>query len=215
MRADQTGEFEKGLRDGTIISGTFDSAENDLKGYWTELIDFPDGRYLDKILKSATVSIELPDSTLIADFSKYVYFSDNRIDSAKIGINVHKSNGVKTTILTATKPNGAYGALTIIESSNGSSVDGTWTTHNGFYILLRADYYLDGAAHIHYDVYQSEDAFNGGESPLLTADYYLSPDQSGEGLITKDDSIYKINFNQYGKAIISREGNFKEINLYR
>jgi len=215
FRSNQTGEFEKQLRDGTMISGTFDSAEDDLEGYYTETIDFPDGRYLDKIFKSATVTIELPDSTLTAAFSKYIYFSDSRIDSANIGIKVQSSDDIKTTILSAKKPNGAHGTLTIVEYSSGSSVEGNWTTLNAYYILLKADYYLDGAGHIHYDVYQSEDTFLNGDSPLLTADYYLSPDQTGEGLLTKDNILYKIIFKQYGKAIITQDGNSKEVNLYR
>ena len=148
-------------------------------------------------------------------FSKIIYFSDSRIDSANIGIKVQNIDGLKTTTLTAKKPNGAFGTLTISESTSGSSVTGNWTTWNEYYILLRADYYLDGSAHIHYDVYQSESTYLNGGSPLLTADYYLSPDQTGEGLLTIDNILYKINFKQYGKAIVSRDGNSKEINLYR
>lgn len=214
FHADQTGEFAKQLRDGTIISGTFDSAEEDLEGYFTETIDFPAGRYLDKIFKSATVSIELPDSILTAAFSKIIYFADNRVDSAAIQMMVQEVDGIKTTTLSATKPNGAHGTLTIIESDGESSVEGDWTTWNGYYILLTANYYLDGAAHIHSDVYQSENAYLNGDSPLLTTDYYLSPDLTGQGIVVKDNIIYKINFDQYGKAIISKDGKSKEFNLY-
>ena len=30
-----------------------------------------------------------------------------------------------------------------------------------------------------------------------SADYHLSPDQTGEGILTTDNIIYKINFNRY------------------
>jgi len=215
FHSDHTGEFTKKLRDGTMINGTFDSAEEDFEGYFTETIDFPEGRYLDKIFKSAIVSIGLPDSVLTAIFSKIVYFSDSRIDSSAIKIIVQKSNDIKTTTLSVTKPNGAHGTMTINESSDGTSVEGEWTTWNEYYILLSAEYYIEGAAHIHYDVYQSENAYLNGISPLLSADYYLSPDQTGEGILTADNIIYKINFDRYGKAIISKDGKSKEINLYQ
>jgi hypothetical protein len=50
------------------VSGTFNSIEDDQKGAFTELIDFPEGRYVDKINKSAIVEITLPDSILNVDF---------------------------------------------------------------------------------------------------------------------------------------------------
>ena len=58
---DQTGEFTKQLRNGITVSGTFDSAEDDHEGSWTETIDFPEGRYIDQILRSAEVVITVPD----------------------------------------------------------------------------------------------------------------------------------------------------------
>ena len=147
-------------------------------------------------------------------FSKIVYFSNSRIDSSAIEFKVQKLNDIKTTILSVRKPNGANGTITIIESSHGISVEGEWTTWNEYYILLTAEYFIEGAATIHYDVYKSENAYLNGNSPLLSADYYLSPDKTGEGTLTVENIIYKINFNRYGKAIVSNDGKSKEINLY-
>jgi len=190
FNSDNTGSFSKKRRDNTTISGEFDSVEDDLNGYYNETVDFPDGRYVDKIYKSAIVSITMPDSIFNADYTEIVYFSSGSIDSSLAKIQVHEENGVKTTILEQTKPNGAHGTLTITETETQSTLEGTWTTWNDYFIIVKAEYYIDGSAHVHYEVY--EPPYTEGDDPIITADYYFSPDQSGNGTIAHSGKIYQI-----------------------
>ena len=211
---DQTGEFAKGFRDGTTVSGTFDSAADDLSGFYTELIDFPDGRYLDKIFRSAAISISVVDSTFFLDLAEIIYFSDGRIDSCAINMTTVYQSSLKTTTWIVIKPNGAHGHLILRESEKTKVLAGEWTTANGYYLLINAEYYLDGSVHIHYVVYVSENAYLAGDDPLLTADYYLSPDKSGDGTITSGNQVYQIRFDDSGQGTISRGDKSKVIPIY-
>ena len=215
--ADRTGTFSKTLRNGTTISGTFDCVEypDDLEGSYSETIDFPTGRYLDKITNSVIISLTYPDSIFNGDFSKIIYFSSGRVDSAGAIIQIQEVGGVKTTTLSLTKANGAHGSFVIIEEESMSTLTGNWTTWNGYYIEISAEYYFDGSGHIHYEVYTSYDSFENGGSPIIIVDYYFSSDQTGNGTITYQGNTYKITFDDYGQASVSKDGKSKNINLFR
>jgi len=213
FNADNTGSFSKKRRDGTVISGEFDSVEDDLEGYYKETTDFPEGRYIDKISKSAIVSITLPDSIFNADFSEIVYFKSGRIDSSSASIRVWEQDGVKTTVLEQSKPNGAHGKLTIVEKGGESTLEGTWTSRDGYFIIVSAEYYIDGSSHLHYEVYAPP--YTPGDDPIIIADYYFSPDQTGNGTITHNGNTYQVNFSDTGQAKISLDNKSKNINLFK
>ncbi|MCK4754911.1 MAG: hypothetical protein KAS58_06735, partial [Calditrichia bacterium] len=136
---DKTGEFTKQLRNGTTVSGTFDSAEDDLEGSWTEIIDFPEGRYIDKILRAANVFITVPFSDYNISLSETVIFSSGRVDSARIDIQVEEVEDVKTTEIKVRKANGAQGRFTITESEEVSELVGEWYTWNQYFIEIEAE----------------------------------------------------------------------------
>ena len=117
FNGDHTGSFTRQLRDGTLITGTFNDVKDDLNGSFFETIDFPAGRYLDKITKSAVVSITLPDSIFHASLSRAVYFSSGRVDSSHVDIVIHHNDGIKTTALEVTKANRAHCTFLVEESS--------------------------------------------------------------------------------------------------
>ena len=207
-----TGTFSRMRRDGTEITGEFNQVEDDLYGFYKETMDFPDGRYIDKIIKSATVSLTLPDSVFNAAFSEVVYFDSGRIDSTFIGIESDEDDGVKTTTLEIHKPNGAFGTMEVVESENESTLNGNWTTWNDYYIIVSAEYYFDGSSHVHYEVY--EPPYNPGDDPIIVADYYISPDQSGTGILSHNGENYELNFEESGKATITKDGQSTDINLF-
>jgi len=209
---DNTGSFEKKRRDNTVISGEFNSVEDDLYGFYSETIDFPDGRFIDKLIKSATVSITLPDSVFNADYREAVHFSSGKVDSSRIAIKTFESDGVKNTSLKIRKPNGAHGELQIIESEDETILTGTWTTWNEYYIVLEAEYYFDGSSHVHYEVYAPP--YSVGDDPIIIADYYIAPDQSGNGTLSHEGNQYDLKFEESGKAKITNEGQSKTITLF-
>lgn len=212
FKSDNTGSFTKKRRDETLIYGEFDSVEDDLHGYYSETIDFPAGRFVDKIMKSAEVSLTLPDSVFNADFREYVHFNSGRVDTSTVAIQVDELGGVKTTILNIRKPNGGNGQLEIVETESETALNGQWTTWNDYYIIVTAEYYFDGSAHIHYEVYAPP--YTEGDNPIVVADYYISPDQSGTGNLSHNGNSYDLNFEESGQATISLDGQSKTINMF-
>ncbi len=215
FKNDGTGTFEKKTRDGIQVSGTFDSVEDDLQGSYTETIDFPAGRYIDKIIKSAEVSITLPDSIFDAKFSEAVYFESGKVDSEMVALQVSEEGGVKTSVFDITKLSGAHGQLTFNETENESNLTGNWTSEDNSYLILNAEYYFDGSAYLHYEVFQSEEAYNNGEAPLLVADYYFSPDQTCTGTLSYNGETYDVNFDDSGEGELSQGGQKARINLFK
>ncbi len=210
---DYTGSFAKQFRDGTQVSGTFDSVEDDLHGFWTELIQFPSGRYLDKIEREAEVEIVLPDSVFEASFFEAIHFSSGDIDTSEIDIVVSEDNDEKTTVLSIRKKNDAHGTFTIVETENQSTLTGDWTTWNLYYIELEAEFYIDGSGHVHYEVWTTYQSNQNGDPPILVVDYYFSPDGDGSGKLTYDGKTYDITAEESGKGTISKDGKSKDFNL--
>jgi len=210
---DYTGSFAKQFRDGTNVSGTFDMVEDDLHGAWTELIQFPSGRYLDKIEREAEVEILLPDSSFVASFFEAIYFSSGNVDSSNVNISVSVINDEKITVLDITKKNGAHGIFTITETEDETTIDGDWTTWNDYYIELTAELYIDGSGHVHYEVWINEASYNNNDDPILVVDYYFSPDNEGTGTITYKNQQYEITANESGQGTISQDGKSKQFNI--
>jgi hypothetical protein len=211
--ANNTGEYEKKLRDDTVISGTFNALEDDLQGSLTQLIDLPAGRYIDKIMKSAQVSITLPDSILNAIYEEIVYFKSGDIDSAHIGIQVQEDGDGIIANFDVKKKNNAHGSFEYMESEDGSAtLTGDWTTWNDYYILLEAEYFVEGSTHMHYEVFAPP--YSPGDDPVLVVDYDILTGGSGEGTITYLGELYHIVFEVYGEATITKDGAETKVNLY-
>lgn len=214
FNADGTGTFSKERRNGTTITGSFDSVEDDLHGSWTEIVDFPDDLYVNRLERLAVVSIVLPDSIFNAAFREVIFFDSGKIDSSSAAMQVQEEGGVKTTTLNRTKPNGAHGTFVIVEQQDVSSLDGYWITWNGYYVSVSAEYYMDGSGYLHYEVYITEEAFLNGEEALIVADYFFSPDRSGEGTLVQDGKHYDITFDASGSAEITDGKKARMIHLY-
>ena len=215
FKNDGTGTFERKMRNGAQVYGTFDSVEDDLHGSYSETIDFPAGKYIDKIVKNAEVSITLPDSIFNANFSEVVYFESGKVDSERVALRVSEEGGVKTSTFDISKSNGAHGLLTVQETENEATLKGNWTTWDGYYIQVTAEQYYDGSSHLYYEVFESEQAYTNGEDPLLVGDYYFSPDQTCTGTLSYEGKTYDVNFDASGEGEISRGGKKSQLNLFK
>jgi hypothetical protein len=210
---DYTGEFARQLRDGTTVTGSFNSVEDDQHGFYNETIDFPAGRYVDKIYKSAVVSITLPDSIFTVEFAEAVHFKTGQIDSSNVWIESQQAGDIKKTELRIHKANGAFGTFFIEESEEEAHLTGEWTTWNEYFITITAEYYFDGSAHIHYEVFAPP--YTPGDEPILVADYYISPDGSGNGTLSYNGQIYSVLFDGSAQAEMRQGNKTTRINLFQ
>lgn len=210
---DKTGEFSKQLRNGTTVNGTFDSAEDDLEGSWTEIVDFPEGRYIDKISRMADILITIPETTYSISLSETITFSSGREESTNIDIEVEESEDLKTTEIDVLRANGAQGSFTITETEELADLVGNWYTWNQYFIEIEAQYYADGSGHLLYRVY--EPPYEEGNEPIIVAEYFFSPDASGEGTLVHNGITYLIKFFGGDQGEISHGGKKASFNLFR
>jgi hypothetical protein len=210
--SDQTGEFSKQLRNGITVSGTFDSAEDDLQGSWTETIDFPDGRYIDQIYRAAEVVITVPDKKYEISLDETILFSSGREESSSIDIAIDEGEEVKTTEIDVLKKNGAQGSFTITETEEVAELAGEWYTWDQYFIDIEAQYYDDGSGHIRYSVYELP--YEEGNDPILVVEYFFSPDGSGEGTLAHNGLTYLIKFTGGDQGEISQDNKKAQFNLY-
>ena len=215
FKADFSGTFEKKRRDGTMVTGSFNQVGDDGQGSYNALINFPDGYYIDKIEKVASIALQGEGSLYLADYSEIIFFSSGKIDSSHSTITTNETETGSVTTITATRVNGAHGSLTLTEVTDGTStMSGYWVTADGHYLDVSAEYFIDGSSHLHYEVYASETAFNNGDDPLLIADYNFNGEQGGSGTITKDGKTYEVTFDGSGQGSISDGTDSKTFNMY-
>jgi hypothetical protein len=194
------------------VSGTFDSAEDDLEGSWTETIDFPEGRYIDQILRSAEVLITVPHRQYEISLAETIILSSGQERSATIDIKVNESYELKTIEIDVEKGNGASGSFTVTETEDVTELVGEWYTWDQYFIDIRAEYYADGSGHIKYSVY--EPPYEEGNDPILVVEYYFSPDGSGEGSLVHNGLTYLIKFTGGDQGEISQGNKKAMFNLY-
>ena len=213
--ADNTGEFEEQKRNGTVVTGKFDSPEDDGVGYFEELTDYPPGNYIDKTEKSANILFTLPDSILTINYVETNLFSTGITSTDSASIVTQEQSGTKYTTIEYSKHNGEHGTFNVVENEEATTVEANWTTVENYYILLNAEYYVDGSGHIHFEVYVSEADYNNGGDPILVADYYFSPDGTGTGTLSYLGESYDLTFNESGKAEVTLNGQTTTINLFQ
>ncbi|KAA3616025.1 MAG: hypothetical protein DWQ05_09715 [Calditrichaeota bacterium] len=200
---DGTGTFEEERRFGIKISGTFDSADDDGVGSFTKLTTFPEGSALQSMYEAGDFTMNLQDSTLHGSFEKELRFLNGSVLKESISIDESYNNGYKTTVLVIDKYDGSFGTVTIKENDGGNHVSGIWTEKDGTYILSETDFYPDGSARMEFKVYESEEAFNNGDDPIVSGLFNFNPDSSGSGTASDADGTYDVTINSDGSQTIT------------
>jgi hypothetical protein len=159
------------------------------------------------------ISITVPYTDYNISLSETVIFSSGRVDSARIDIQVEEVEDVKTTEIEVRKANGAQGRFTITESEEVSELVGEWYTWNQYFIEIEAEYYTDGSGHLIYRVY--EPPYQEGNDPILVAEYFFSPDASGEGTLVHNGLTYLIRFTGGDQGEIIYGSKKTHFNLFR
>ncbi len=215
FNADYTGTFSRAFRDGTTVNGSFNSIEDDLKGSFSETVDFPEGRYIDKITKEATVALTImePAHILNAALTRSTFFSSGAVRTAVLEMEATEEPASTVVTYKLTKGNGAYGTFTLHSNEFESTLDGEWNTFSGdYYILISAEYFVDGSGHLSYQVYPTP--YTPGDDPVLTAEYFFSPDGHGDGTIFYQGETYLITFDRQDEARIQEGERSARIRLY-
>lgn len=213
---DGTGTFTHTFRNGISVSGSFNAVEDDGQGFYESTTTFPSGFYLTAIFKSATLAFDFINKKVTGDYTEVITFSDGNVDSAHVDIQASEDvDGYVTTVLDVTRRNGANGQFTITEGDEHSTLAGTWTTWDNYFVVVNAEYFNDGSAWLKYEIYRSEIFYNNGAQPLTVVEYNFMPDGSGLGNLVHDNETYEVDIESSGKGTIMNNGKSKSFEMYR
>lgn len=199
---DGKGTFEKIRRDGTKITGSFDSAEDDGEGSFDKTTEFPAGSNPVSIHEAGTFRMNAADSTLHGSFSKEVRFSDGKVLRESVQVDESIANGVKTTIIKIEKQDGSKGAITVEERPDGARVSGEWTEASGAFFIFSIDYYQDGSARLEFSGWNSEQDYKDGKPPVVKGIINFNPDSSGSGNVTEGNQSHSVTIGSDGSQSI-------------
>jgi hypothetical protein len=198
---DGTGSFSETRRDGTKIEGTFDSAEKDGHGSFSKTITFRAGHDPVSISESGEFTIR-PDSTVNGSFERIIRFRDGSTREESVTVDQTRVGDVLTTSLNVENADGSHGFINIVETPEVDQVSGEWTNADQTFVVFTAESYPDGSAHLKFDVYASEAAFENGAAPIASGEFDFYPDGSGRGTVTEGGKTYEVTINPDGSVII-------------
>jgi len=201
--SDFTGDYSETWRDGTQVSGTFDRIEDDNHASITRLVDFPTGRFLDKIEQMADVTQNPVNSSTRMLLNEKVYFASGKLDTSQLEVDEHLVGDIKKTHIIASKSNGSHAELTVTHYEEYEEMEGNYTGPNGYFSLFEVILYSDGSGELWLKVYESEEAYLNGHSPIANIYIHFNPDGSGEGEITENDLAYSVRIDQNGEMLVT------------
>lgn len=207
-----TGDFSEKWRDGTQVTGTFNSLEDDNQGSFTRTITFPAGNDPMRISQSALATLNPADSSSFLSLNEKIFFLDGAVDTSQLDINEYFENGLKKTNLEGWNSDGSHALLLITHYSDYKELEGNYTGPDGYFTLINATLYNDGSGDMWLKIYQSEEAYNNGEPPLATIYIHFNPDGSGNGEITKGADKYQVQVAPNGKMkVVDDQGKQQDI----
>ena len=191
FNTDETGSFEEVRRDGTKISGTFDSAEHDGNGSFSKNVAYPVGSDPVSIAESGTFRMDA-DSSLHGAFSKEVTFLNGEVRRENVVIDESYSGGLKTTRIQIENADGSNGVVVMEERVDGAHIKAEVTEANGAFFIIEIDSYSDGSARLTFSGWPDKQSFENGEAPAVEGIINFNPDSSGTGTITDGNNTRSV-----------------------
>jgi len=140
------------------------------------------------------------DSSASADFVRETLRLNGTKERCELHANETRQNGFRRITVSASNSNGTNFNWTLQEGADKNRVEGNASNEEGQYILFNADFYAEGSADLHLEVYASKTAYDNGEKPIFVADLHYRPDGSGSGRVTSQEGVETFVFGAEGMA---------------
>ncbi len=139
------------------------------------------------------------DSSAAADFARETLRLNGTRERCELHATESRQNGFRRITVSASSSNGTSFNWVLQEGADKNRVEGNAVNEEGQYILFNADFYANGSADLHLEVYASKAAYDNGEKPIFTADLHYRPDGSGNGRIISAEGAESFAFGPEGK----------------
>ena len=144
-------------------------------------------------------AFNVSDSSAAADFERETLRLSGARERCTIHATESRQNGFRRIMVAASNSNGTSFNWVLQESAEKNRVEGDAINEEGQYILFHADFYANGSADLHLEVYASKAAYDRGEKPIFVADLHYRPDGSGNGTVTSAEGVETFTFASSGK----------------
>ncbi len=196
-----TGDFAEQRRDGTRVEGRFDLLEDDNHAEIEIVITFADNPILTKIEQSAEYTLNPQDSSSRGVLSEKIFFANGVSTSSRVEVDRFFEDHWKEHY-TINTSNDGQSDFTITYFETHAEIEGDHTTVEGYFTRFNATYYEDGSGEAWLSVYESKQAYENGDDPVLTMHIIFNSDGSGEGTITEGDVTYNVKFDADGEIVV-------------
>ncbi len=139
------------------------------------------------------------DSSATADFSREIFYANGTSQREEFHATETRQSGLRRAAISVSNSNGARGNWVWQEGVEKDHLTGNAIDEEQHYILFAGDFYRDGSADLHLEVYASQTAFEAGEPPLFTADLHIRPDGGGSGTVTSPNGVEAFDFGTNSK----------------
>lgn len=134
------------------------------------------------------------DSSATADFRRETFYANGTSLQEEFHAAESRQNGLRRVTISASNSNGESGNWVWQQGVEKDRLTGNAIDKEQHYMLFSGDFYRDGSADLHLEVYASQTAYEAGEPPLFTADLHIGPDGGGSGTVTSKDGIEAFDF---------------------
>ena len=196
-----TGDFSETWRDGSTVNGSFDLLEDDNHAAVNLVINFADNPILRQIEQSAEYTLDPHDSSSHGVLSEKIYFTNGATDTSRIEVESYFDGYWKEHYIIYTSNEG-HSDFLLTYFDTHAEVEGEHITVEGNYIQFNATYYPDGSGEAWLSVYESEQAYQNGDDPLMTLHIIFNSDGSGKGTITEGGTTYEVRYKSGGEIVV-------------
>lgn len=144
--------------------------------------------------ESGDFAMNPADSSATMDFNRETFHADGTSLREEVHAAETRQNGLRRVSISASNSKGESGNWVWQEGVDKDQITGNAIDRQQHYILFSGDFYRDGSADLHLEVYASQTAYEAGEEPLFTADLHIGPDGSGSGTVSSKDGVAEFGF---------------------
>ncbi len=211
--SDYTGDFTENWRDGTLVTGTFDRLIDDNHGQFAQTIQFPAGHDPQTMEQFADITLSPADSSVDMIFKEKIHYASGEVDTSRMDVSIFREGETQKIHIQAWKSNGEHADLMVSKNDSYEEIDGNYTGPEGYYATLYSIRYSDGSGELWVKIWESENAYQNGEPPLVVIHIIYNPDGTGRGTLSEGGKEYNVRVAQDGKIqVTDSAGNVTQLN---
>jgi hypothetical protein len=161
---------------------------------FNKTVTFAPGADPRSLYESGDLAVNPADSSATANFRREIFYANGTSLREELQASETRHNGLRRVTVSASSSKGTSCDWVWQEGVEKDRLEGSAIDEQQHYILFSGDFYRDGSADLHLEVYASKAAYDAGEPPIFTADLHYRPDGSGSGTVNSREGVKTFHF---------------------